>query len=406
MSTNEALTSVNTVQDVGLDNLHAPAVPSGSMFNQGATTVNLQHCNGFGSLPAHDADPSAFSKGKSRCRTCTAAYFKDWQTRKAAQAGTPAPASAVLPTPSGQAPEPVVVAPAPQPAVQRELVSVERDIGHTYRPNPKLVTLWDAILKASKRGDYLVLTMHGPHGSGKTDAGEFLAKRAGLPYVKVDAKSMVDAEAWFGTRGAVEGSTFYHPSEFVLGLQRACVIQIDEYTRVTNEVRDVLNPFMDGTRSVLNPITGDRIVLHPECIVILSGNVGFKYTGVFDVDPATTSRLAVINIDYPEPDVEKAIIAEHTGIDAAVIERLVNLGQETRSNPKFEAVSTRQLIQTAVLVRDGLDETEAVEAKIINAASDQGDGASLRSRLNTLWGGIANDEPKIVTSEEDYEVLS
>lgn len=292
--------------------------------------------------------------------------------------------------------------------MDRGVTSVERDIGHTYRPNPKLVALWDAILKASKRGDYLVLTMHGPHGSGKTDAGEFLAKRAGMPYIKVDAKSMVDAEAWFGTRGAVEGSTFYHPSEFVLGLQQRCVIQIDEYTRVTNDVRDVLNPFMDGTRSVLNPITGDRIVLHPECIVILSGNVGFKYTGVFDVDPATTSRLAVINIDYPEPDVERAIILEHTGIDPVSVDRLVNLGQETRSNPKHEAVSTRQLIQAAVLIRDGLSETEAVEAKIINGSSDQGEGSSARARLVQLWGGIAGlgGEPKSATDPDTGAVLS
>jgi nitric oxide reductase NorQ protein len=371
---------------------------------QGATPVSTQRCPGYGQVAPHDADPSAFSKGKTRCRSCTSLYFKDWAAKKRANAQPlntrrNDPAFSPLPTPADQA---SVVS---QPTVQREIMSVERNIGHTYRPNPKLVRLWDAIVAASQHGDHLVLAMHGPHGSGKTDGAEFLAKRADRPLVKIDAKSMVDAEAWFGTRGAVEGSTFYHPSEFVKALQERSVIQIDEYTRVSNDVRDVLNPLMDGSRTVLNPITGDRITLHPECIVILSGNVGFKYTGSYDVDPATTSRLAVINIDYPAHDDEVAIITEHTGVPAGTANRLIELAAETRNNPKMEAVSTRQLLQAAVLISTGLDETEAVEAKIINAASDQGDGGSARARLATLWGGIASiDAPKSV--DPDTQVQS
>lgn len=336
--------------------------------------MTTQHCNGFGSAPAHEAPASEFSKGKTRCRACTSLYFKDWAAKKRA----------------GGVARPTVVPPTSVETVERKIETVERNIGHTYRLDPKLERLWRAIVASNARGDHLVLALHGPHGSGKTDGVETLAQIADRPLVKIDAKSMVDAEAWFGTRGAVEGSTFYHPSEFVKAIQMPSVLYVDEYTRVTNEVRDVLNPLMDGSRTVLNPITGDRITMHPECIVILGGNVGFKYTGVYDVDPATTSRLAVFNIGYAEPVVEQAILKEHAGIASAVAERLVQLAVETRVNPQLEPVSTRQLIQAAVLIRDGLTETEAVEAKIINAASDQGDGSSARARLATLWGGIAN----------------
>jgi nitric oxide reductase NorQ protein len=366
-----------------------------SSTQQGATTVNTQRCPGYGAVQPHDDLPDAFSKGKSRCKACTSLYFKDWAAKK--RGSQPKTLTDVADRLAAQViqSQPAVEPVAVEPVSERKVEVIERNIGHTYRPNPKMVRLWDAILKAAARGDHLVLAMHGPHGSGKTDGAEYLAKRADRPLVKVDAKSMVDAEAWFGTRGAVEGSTFYHPSEFVKAIQSRSVVQIDEYTRVSNDVRDVLNPLMDGSRTVLNPITGDRITLHPECVILLSGNVGFKYTGSYDVDPATTSRLAVINIDYPEHDDEVAIIREHAGIEAGTAERLVQLAVETRNNPQMEAVSTRQLLQAAVLIRDGLDETEAVEAKIINAASDQGDGGSARARLATLWGGIANvDAPK------------
>ena len=349
-----------------------------------------RHCNGFGALPAHDATEQDFSKGKTRCRTCTAAYFADWKARKNAAAQPSRPGhpdfSQANPAPDLKPERKVVDLPAETP--MQDLG--HRDLGHTYRPDPALVSLWDAIVAANDAGDHLVLAMHGPQGSGKTDGAQYLAERAGRPLVKVDAKSVVDAEAWFGTRGAVEGTTFYHPSEFVKALQRRSVIFIDEYTRTSNEVRDVLNPFMDGTRSVLNPITGERISMHPECIVILGGNVGFKFTGVFDVDIATTSRLCVFNIGYLEPDVEAEVIVEHAKIDKVVAGRLVSLAGETRKNPQMTSVSTRELLQTAVLIARGLDEDAAVTAKIIAPASDQGDEASPRAKLATLWGGYKN----------------
>lgn len=357
----------------------------------------LKHCPGYGSIPEHDADPLEFSKGKTRCRSCTSVYFKEWAAKKRGSASEIKAAEHAA-----------RVLEVTAPPVEREVKVVERSIGHTYRLDPKLERLWRAIVAANEAGDHLVLALHGPQGSGKTDGVETLAKIADRPLVKIDAKSMVDAEAWFGTRGAVEGSTFYHASEFVRAIQMRSVVYIDEYTRVTNEVRDVLNPLTDGSRTVLNPITGDRLTLHPECIIVFGGNVGYRYTGVFDVDPATTSRLAVFNMDYPEHDIEVEIIREHTGIDAGAAERLVSLGIETRVNPQLSAVSTRQLLQAAELMSRGLSETEAVEAKIINPASDQGDGASERARLTTLWGGIGNrtDAPESVGPDIDPAVIS
>lgn len=370
--------------------------------------MNTQRCPGYGTVAAHDGVESDFSKGKTRCRACTSLYFKDWAAKKRANAQ---PLNTRRDDPAFQPVTAPVQAPAMiavEPTAAREVQTVgKRDIGHTYHADPKLVRLWQAILKSAERGDHLVLALHGPRGSGKTDGVEHLADLADRPLVKIDAKSMVDAEAWFGTRGAVEGSTFYHPSEFVKALQMRSVIYIDEYTRVTNEVRDVLNPLTDGSRTVMNPITGDRITMHPEAMIIFGGNVGYKYTGVFDVDPATTSRLSVFNIDYPEQEIEKSILREHAGITEGEANRLVALAAETRINPQLEPVSTRQLVQAAILIRDGLSETEAVEAKIINASSDQGDGKSLRARLATLWGGIAStDAPKGVVLDDDDEVTS
>lgn len=355
-------------------------------------------CPGYGAVPAHEAVEADFSKGKTRCRACTSVYFKEWAAKNRAAKSAPQP-TAFERMNEQAAVQPVINA----TSVEREVMTMDRSIGHTYRLDPALERLWNAVVKSNERGDHLVMALHGPHGSGKTDGVETLAKIAGRPLVKIDAKSMVDAESWFGTRGAVEGSTFYHPSEFVKAIQMRSVVYIDEYTRVTNEVRDVLNPLTDGSRMVLNPITGDRLTVHPECIIVLGGNVGYKYTGVFDVDPATTSRLTVFNMDYPEREVERSIITEHTGVPFETALRLVALGHETRINPQLEPVSTRQLLQAAVLIRDGLSEGEAVEAKIINSASDQGDGASARARLATLWGGIAarTDEP--VTASEAVE---
>lgn len=345
--------------------------------------MTMRNCSGFESISAHIADDSEFTKGKTRCKSCTSAYYKAWQAKKKGQAPVDNPDPA--PAPVLTTPEPVLT-PLGQPE------SMSHDIGHEYKADPKLVALWTSIVAANDAGEHLVLAMHGPQGSGKTDGAEFLAALAERPMVKIDAKSVIDAEAWFGTRGAVEGSTFYSPSEFVKAIQMRSVVYIDEYTRVSNEVRDVLNPLMDGTRTVLNPITGERIKVHPECIIVLGGNVGFKHTGTFDVDPATTSRLAVFNMGYPVPDLEQSILTEHAGISTDIAAKLVAFATEARGNPTMPSVSTRELVQVAVLTRAGLDLGLAVEAKIIAGASDQGGETSSRARLTTLWGGYANNE--------------
>ena len=234
----------------------------------------------------------------------------------------------------------------------------------------------------------MALAMHGPSGCGKTDGARYLAQSAGLPFVKIDCKSMIDAESWFGTRGATDGSTYYAPSVFVRAITEPGVLFLDEYTRVTNDVRDVLNPLLDGTRNVLNPITGESIVMHPDCLVVLAGNVGYRFTGTFDVDPALTSHVIVHNLDYPAPDDERAILTEATGIDAATVDRLVRLGVESRTNPNLPNVSTRELLAAGRLIARGLDERAAVGAAIIAGASDEGGQSWPRARLDTLWSGI------------------
>lgn len=366
-----------------------------------------QQCRGYGSIPAHDAPAAEFSAGKTRCKSCTAAYFADWKAAKTA--GTPTrtyqrkpSAPAVNAGPSLNPAEPVqspTIATIERKPISRKHSDPVTANGHKYVPHKSLVETWKMIrAEAADRGGHpMVLAMHGPSGCGKTDGARWLAQTAGLAYVKIDAASMVDAEAWFGVREAANGSTFYRPSEFVAALTTPeTLVFIDEYTRTPNDVRNVLLPLMDGTRVVMNPITGEAIALDPTVYIVLGGNVGYRFTGTYDVDPAFSSRCYVYPMDYLAPLQEAAVLQEATGIgteDAAI---LCKFAGDTRASDTFSPVSTRELLMAARAATHGMNLDDSVRLAIVNAASDQGGEASARARLDALWTGIR----KIGTAED------
>jgi len=269
---------------------------------------------------------------------------------------------------------------------------------HKYRPMPGLLGLWTAVTKGARNGQHPAnILFVGPSGSGKTEGAKFLAAKSGLDLVKVDAASMVDAESWFGQREVIAENglavTRYVPSAFVEALTRPCVILIDEMNRITDSQRQVLLPLLDSTHRVMNPLTGLVIEKHPECYILMSGNIGLQFTGTSAIDPAFMDRSLVVEFDYPEAADEVAIAMEATGVAEAVAQMFVRLAAESRNkakaDPDFNPISTREIISMSRLVANGLTPALAVKFAVLNSASNDGGGSSVRAQLETIWRGLA-----------------
>ena len=97
---------------------------------------------------------------------------------------------------------------------------------------------------------------------------------------------------------------------------------------------------------------------------------------------------STIRMDYLPTAVEEDLIIKRTGLDARTAQRLVQSAHTLRNNPKLdEMVSTRQLLECAELIRDGLSLEEAAMFSIVNGVPD---GVSRKALLQSLQiaGGL------------------
>ena len=279
----------------------------------------------------------------------------------------------------------------------------EAERSHEYVPMPGLLELERVLAAGAQKRPAANVIFVGPSGSGKTDGARDFAARVGLPFVKVDAASMTDPEAWFGTREIVVTGgvavTEYRPSTFVEWVQRPCVLLIDEVSRVRDEHRNVLLPLLDATRQVMNPLTGGIVTRHPQCFLIMAGNIGINFTGTNAIDPAFWSRSRVVEFDYVDAVNEARIVREASGCDDSDAQVFVRFAGETRSKAKvddsYSPISTRELIEMGRDVADGMTRDLAVQFNVLNAASSEGGFSSVRGDLEKIWNGVRTWKPPV-----------
>ena len=280
--------------------------------------------------------------------------------------------------------------------VEGEVTADELEHSHEYVPMPELASLWHAVVTGAQSRPAANLLFVGPSGSGKPDGARYLAALVGLPFTKVDAASMTDPEAWFGTREIVVQDgvavTDYVPSAFVQAIQKPGVTLIDEVTRVRDEHRNVLLPLLDGTRAVMNPLTGEVLHRHPQNFIIMAGNVGLHFTGTNAIDPAFLTRALTVEFDYIAEDIERKVVTDASGCDEEAAFVFVKFANETRAKAKvddqFVPISTREIIEAGRLVKDGLTRDLAVKFTVLNAASGEGGASSIRQELQNIWNGV------------------
>lgn len=315
----------------------------------------------------------------ARCRRCDKAWYNDPGRKR-----------------RGTGRARIVAAPLTAP----ELAPADEDAGaHEYVPMKELAELWAASLRIASKGVAPNLMFIGPSGCGKTDGARFLAASTGLPFTKVDAGSMTDPEAWFGTRELVNGETVYNPSDFVKALANPGVILLDEISRVRDEHRNILLPILDKTRQVTNPLTGDLVTRHPQCFIIMAGNVGISFTGTSAIDPAFWSRAVVVEFEYLTIENEVRVVQQATGLPfekAYVLGRFaVESRDKARMDDSFSPISTRALIEMGNLAANGLDMDLAVKFVVLNASSAEGGLSSVRGDLEKIWNGVRTVRPPI-----------
>jgi len=110
-------------------------------------------------------------------------------------------------------------------------------------------------------------------------------------------------------------------------------------------------------------------------MMVVSFNPGYQQ-GLKEMKPSTRQRFISMSFDYPEFSDEVEIVVKESGLDIKSTKKLVDIASKVRKLDELglaETVSTRLLVGTAKLIKDGLNPRLACEVGIVQTLSDDPD---------------------------------
>lgn len=248
----------------------------------------------------------------------------------------------------------------------------------------------------------LVLTVHlkqngllvGPTGSGKSQLIKRLAEALQRPYFSFNLGGTLDPRSeLLGTTQLRSGQTMFCDAHFLRALQTpGAIIALDELNRCDGMFLNLLNPILDGQRTV---VIGER--LDAPVVQVAEGisffgiaNVGPEYAHTVPLDRAIIDRFDIsLPIDYPTQREEELLLRQHfPRLERTEARKLANLAAQQRQLAQKQEynlfVSTRMLFAVAARTSGGGSLWESIEYAITNKLSDAGEGNSQRLKFRLL----------------------
>lgn len=241
-------------------------------------------------------------------------------------------------------------------------------------------------LFASAWRNRIPLLLKGPTGSGKSRLVEHMAARLGRPLITVachDDTSAVDLVGRYLVRG---GETVWQDGPLTRAVRQGAILYLDEVAEARADVIVVIHPLTDHRRQLVVDRHDEVLTAPDDFMLVASFNPGYQ-RGLKELKPSTRQRFLGCHLDYPPPDLEVTIVATETGVDTSVAKRLVALAGKVRHADALglaEVPSTRLLVHTAQLIRDGVPPRRACHAGIAQALTDDPDLTAALDELIAL----------------------
>lgn len=239
-----------------------------------------------------------------------------------------------------------------------------------YRAQSDEVALYEAAYAAR-----LPVMVKGPTGCGKSRFVEYMAWKLGRPLITVACNEDMTASDLVGRYLLDANGTRWLDGPLTTAARIGAICYLDEIVEARQDTTVVIHPLTDHRRTLPLDKKGELIEAHPDFQLVISYNPGYQSL-MKDLKQSTKQRFAAFEFDYPAPAVEADILSQEAGIELALAEKLVQIGQAARNlkgHGLDEGISTRLLVYAATLIKGGVEAQAACRMALVRPITDDAD---------------------------------
>lgn len=221
----------------------------------------------------------------------------------------------------------------------------------------------------------LPIMLKGPTGCGKTRFVEHMAAKLGRPLITVACNEDTSATDLLGRHLLVGGETVWCDGPVTRAVREGAILYLDEIAEARADAIVVIHPLTDYRRELFLDRTGETLEASPEFMLVISYNPGYQRS-MRELKASTRQRFVGYSFGYPTEDVEIRILCGETGIESDAASKLVAIAKKVRNLTELslvESVSTRLLVDAAILIQRGLPPRFAATSAIAEPLTDDPD---------------------------------
>lgn len=255
------------------------------------------------------------------------------------------------------------------------------------------------------------LYINGSTGCGKTSLVEQVCARLNYPVQSFTCGGSTEFMDLVGQWVMVKGETVWMDGCLTKAMREGHVLILNEVDLVDPAELANMNAIMEGSPLVISQLEGEVVHPHPNFRVVATANSNGTgdsglYAGVMRQNLAFMDRFNVINVDYPDHDIEVAILAKVAPtIPKTISSKMVELANKVRNVFKGEddagvelsvTFSTRTLIRWAIQTQRSQGApcalSYALDRALLNRCSDETEVESINTWAIALFG--SNFDPE------------
>ncbi|KAH8108664.1 P-loop containing nucleoside triphosphate hydrolase protein [Phellopilus nigrolimitatus] len=174
------------------------------------------------------------------------------------------------------------------------------------------------------------ILIEGPTSSGKTSAIQYLARRTGHSFIRINNHEHTDIQEYLGSYASdpKTGKLVFRDGLLVRALRRGDWVVLDELNLAPTDVLEALNRLLDDNRELVIPETQEVVRPHPHFMLFATQNPPGVYAGRKVLSRALRNRFLEVHFDdVPQTELEH-ILCQKSLIAPSYSQRIVAVFHE------------------------------------------------------------------------------